>query len=114
MKIIRYRDGKGSIGHAADKGDGTYFAIAGDLFDSFRVTDQKADVSRLMAPIVPSAIWCIGQNYRRHAQEVGMAIPENPVVFAKGVNSIQDPGAPILIPTSAHSDEVDYECELVV
>lgn len=43
-----------------------------------------------------------------------MVIPVNPVVFAKGVNSVQDPGGPIMIPTTARSNEVDYECELVV
>ena len=114
MKIIRYRDGKGQAGYAADRGDGNYFVASGEMFNGFQVTDRKADVSQLLSPIIPSAIWCIGQNYRRHAQEVGMAIPENPVVFAKGVNSVQDPGKPILIPTSAQSNEVDYECELVV
>ena len=114
MKIIRYQNGSAEIGYAADRGDGAFYAVSGDIFDSFEVTDKKVSVSRLLSPIVPSAIWCIGQNYRRHAQEVGMAIPENPVVFAKGVNSVQDPGAPIMIPTHARSNEVDYECELVV
>lgn len=114
MKIIRYQDPNGSIGHAADKGDGTFFVVEGDIFNSFRITHEKAEIARLLAPIAPPAIWCIGQNYRRHAQEVGMAIPENPVVFAKGVNSVQDPGAPIVIPKCARGDEVDYECELVV
>ncbi len=114
MKIIRYENGSGKSGYAADQGDGEFYVIAGDLFDSFRITDARAEVSRLLAPIVPSAIWCIGLNYRRHAEEAGMVIPVNPVVFAKGVNSVQDPGGPIMIPTTARSNEVDYECELVV
>jgi len=114
MKIIRYQDAKGAIGHAAANSDARFLEIEGDIFDSYRVTDKEAEVARLLSPLVPSAIWCIGQNYRRHAEEVGMAIPENPVVFAKAVNSVQDPGAPIVIPACCNSNEVDYECELVV
>ena len=113
MKIIRYADQQGRIGYAAQNGGGAQ-VITGDIFGSFQVTNETADVRRLLAPVVPAAIWCIGQNYRRHAAEVGMAIPEDPVVFAKGINSVQDPGAPIVIPRCASSEEVDYECELVV
>jgi 2-keto-4-pentenoate hydratase/2-oxohepta-3-ene-1,7-dioic acid hydratase in catechol pathway len=43
-----------------------------------------------------------------------MSIPSVTVVFAKGLNSVQDPGEPILIPACCSSEEVDYECELVV
>ena len=59
-------------------------------------------------------MWCIGQNYRQHAAEVGFAVPEFPVVFAKGVNSVQRPGGPICLPADGYSREVDYEGELVV
>lgn len=114
MKIIRYENGRGVTGYAADRADGVFRAIEGDLFNGFRITDRAANVARLLAPIVPPTIWGIGLNYRRHAEESGMRISRNPVVFAKGVNSIQHPGAPIMIPEAARSDEVDYECELVV
>jgi len=114
MKIIRYENDEGEIGYAAENGGATFLAIEGDIFGSYRVTGKQVEVVRLLSPLVPSAIWCIGQNYRRHAEEVGMAIPENPVVFAKGVNSVQDPGAPITIPKCCNDHEVDYECELVV
>lgn len=112
MKIIRFQDRNSTVRHAASNGDGEYHIIAGDIFNGIRITQEKAEIARLLSPVLPSAIWCIGQNYRRHAQEVGMAVPEYPVVFAKGVNSVQDPGGPIMIP--AKSSEVDYECELVV
>ncbi len=114
MKIIRHENAKGEPGYAADTGDGVFRSIEGYLFNGMHVTDKKAEVTRLLAPIVPPTIWCIGLNYRQHADEAGMQIPERPVLFAKGVNSIQDPGSPIVIPTVARSSEVDYECELVV
>jgi 2-keto-4-pentenoate hydratase/2-oxohepta-3-ene-1,7-dioic acid hydratase in catechol pathway len=69
---------------------------------------------RLLAPIEPTQILCIGLNYRRHAAESGMKPPERPVLFVKGINALGHPGDPILIPTHLRSDEVDYECELAV
>jgi 2-keto-4-pentenoate hydratase/2-oxohepta-3-ene-1,7-dioic acid hydratase in catechol pathway len=63
---------------------------------------------------VPVQILCIGLNYRGHAQETHAKLPEYPVVFMKGVGTVQNPGDPILIPTHLKSEEVDYECELAV
>jgi 2-keto-4-pentenoate hydratase/2-oxohepta-3-ene-1,7-dioic acid hydratase in catechol pathway len=114
MKIIRYADSRGQVGYAAKNGSSGPLKIQGDIYGAFQVTSAKADVDRLLAPVVPSSIWGIGLNYRRHAEESGMAVPTAPVVFAKGLNSIQDPGEPILIPNCCSREEVDYECELVV
>jgi 2-keto-4-pentenoate hydratase/2-oxohepta-3-ene-1,7-dioic acid hydratase in catechol pathway len=55
---------------------------------------------------------CVGLNYRDHAEESGMAIPERPLLFAKWPNSLIGPGRPILLPEQSH--EVDYEAELGV
>jgi 2-keto-4-pentenoate hydratase/2-oxohepta-3-ene-1,7-dioic acid hydratase in catechol pathway len=114
MKIIRYQDPEGNIALAAQQADGAALELAGGIFDNPRVTDKKADVAKLLAPLVPSSIICIGLNYRRHAEETGASFPAHPVVFFKGVNTLLDPGAPILIPRYMPSDEVDYECELAV
>ncbi|HWF92783.1 MAG TPA: fumarylacetoacetate hydrolase family protein [Terriglobales bacterium] len=114
MKIIRYQDAQGSKHHGALSADGSARKIKGDIFSNFEVTEEPADVRRLLAPVVPAMIWCVGQNYRRHAQESGATAPELPIIFAKGPNTLQDPGQPILIPTHLASNEVDYECELAV
>ncbi len=114
MRIVRYQDPAGQVSYAAAQPDGSYFRIEGDLFGQFEATREPARIHKLLAPVVPSTIWCIGLNYRRHAAETGAKIPEFPVVFAKGGNTVQNPGDPILIPTRARSAEVDYECELVV
>jgi len=71
-------------------------------------------VEKLLAPIAPVAFFCIGLNYRRHAEEAGLPVPSWPVVFMKNPAAIQDPGAPILLPTHLKSTQVDYECELAV
>ncbi len=114
MKIIRYQDQQGQVGYAAQQPDGMALELAGDIYHSPVLTGKKADVVKLLAPIQPSSIICIGLNYRRHAQETGAKIPEFPIVFFKGINTLLNPGELILLPTHLRSDEVDYECELAV
>jgi len=114
MKLIRYSDSDGHVHHAAQQPDGSALVIEGDIYGSFHVTRDRADVAKLLAPIVPGSILCIGLNYKRHAQESNVVVPERPVLFVKGNNTLQNPGDPILLPRHLRSDEVDYECELAV
>jgi len=114
MKIIRCLDSYGNIVHAAQSPEGPAWKIAGDIYGSFEVTGVKVEVKKLLAPIQPSSIICIGLNYRKHAEETSAKFPEYPVVFFKGINTLQNPGDAIQIPTHLRSDEVDYECELAV
>ena len=102
------------IHYAAENAGGSYLRIEGEPFGKHSLTQQSADVRKILAPIVPVAIWCIGQNYRQHAAEVGMSAGEYPVAFMKSVNTVQHPGEPILIPSHAGTSELDYEAELVV
>jgi 2-keto-4-pentenoate hydratase/2-oxohepta-3-ene-1,7-dioic acid hydratase in catechol pathway len=114
MKIIRYANSEGKISYGSEEPDGSRWRIEGDIFDSFSVTKEPAQVAELLAPVAPTAMWCIGQNYRQHADEVGFTVPDFPVVFAKGVNALQSPEGPVLLPANGYSIEVDYEGELVV
>ncbi|HWD92134.1 MAG TPA: fumarylacetoacetate hydrolase family protein [Verrucomicrobiae bacterium] len=114
MKIIRYRDNLGGIHYASKQPDGLALKLEGDIYSGLRATSEKAEVSQVLAPIEPTGIICIGLNYRKHAEETGARFPEYPVVFFKGVNTLQHPGEPIQIPRHLRSDEVDYECELAV
>ncbi len=114
MKLIRYQDPAGKIHYAAEQPGGANLRVEGDVSAKFRLTQETADVARILAPVVPVMIWCIGQNYSRHADEVGMSSGDYPVVFAKGPNTLQHPGAPIVIPARAGTSELDYEGELVV
>jgi len=114
MRLIRYRAQSGKIQYAAEQAGGAYLRVEGDPFGEKRVTQEPATVAKILAPVVPVMIWCIGQNYRRHADEVRMSSGDYPVVFAKGANTLQDPYAPIAIPTRAGTAELDYEGELVV
>ena len=60
----------------------------------------------------PGKIICIGLNYRDHAAESKMPIPEKPVVFSKFSTAVIAPGEPVVLPST--SQQVDYEAELAV
>jgi 2-keto-4-pentenoate hydratase/2-oxohepta-3-ene-1,7-dioic acid hydratase in catechol pathway len=67
----------------------------------------------LLAPIQrPHKIICIGLNYRDHAAESNLPVPETPTVFAKFSTSVIGPGAPIVLPKA--SAKPDYEAEFAV
>ncbi len=114
VKIIRHLDRAGQAHYASEQPDGTAFAIEGDIFGPHRVTDCRADVAKLLAPVAPAQMICIGLNYRKHAAESGAKIPEHPVVFFKNLASLQHPGDAIQLPTHLATGEADYECELAV
>lgn len=114
MKIIRYLDSHGTARHAAEQPDGTALELTGDLYAGLHPTDRPAEVLKILAPVQPAQILGIGLNYRRHAEETRAAIPSYPVLFMKGVNTLQNPNDPIVLPGHLPSEEVDYECELAV
>jgi 2-keto-4-pentenoate hydratase/2-oxohepta-3-ene-1,7-dioic acid hydratase in catechol pathway len=60
----------------------------------------------------PQKIICVGLNYRDHAEEQGVQLPERPLLFAKWPNTLIGDGDPIQIP--AITQQVDYEAELGV
>ncbi|MSU69338.1 MAG: DUF2437 domain-containing protein [Opitutaceae bacterium] len=113
MKLIRHLTPKGPA-YAALQSDGSAREIAGDIFGDFRLTDHGVKPGKLLAPVAPVNILCIGLNYRKHAEEGGRGVPERPVLFIKPTNTLQNPGDPIEIPVRLPSTEVDYECELAV
>jgi len=68
---------------------------------------------RLGAPICrPSKIVCIGLNFRDHAEESGMEIPKEPVIFFKATSALAGPNDPVVIPKNA--TKVDWEVELAI
>ncbi|MEX0659627.1 MAG: fumarylacetoacetate hydrolase family protein [Egibacteraceae bacterium] len=88
--------------------------IAGHPFTEFRLTNQAAplDKVRLLAPIIPSKILCVGKNYADHAAEMGGEVPVEPLIFSKPATAVIGPGEPIRLP--ALSEDVQHEAELAV
>ncbi|MBX7168659.1 MAG: fumarylacetoacetate hydrolase family protein [Pirellulales bacterium] len=114
MKIIRYQDRSGAVHFGRLHGDGRTTRLEGSILAAPRDSGEAADVHKLLAPIEPRDIICIGLNYRRHAAEGNQPIPEQPVVFMKNSGTLTNPGDPIVLPRKLRSDMVDYECELAV
>lgn len=75
----------------------------------FLVPESECKVGR---PFLPSNVICVGLNYRAHAMETNLPIPEQPVLFAKWTGAIIGPGESIVLPKD--SSKVDYEAELAV
>ena len=98
MRIIRHQANTGTIQHAALQPDGTARRVEGDILGNFRVTDEIITPGKLLAPLTPTAIFCIGLNYRKHAEESNAAIPQYPVLFMKSPGAVQNPGDDIILP----------------
>jgi 2-keto-4-pentenoate hydratase/2-oxohepta-3-ene-1,7-dioic acid hydratase in catechol pathway len=111
MQIVRFLSG-GQIHLGKRVDDSAALAIEGDVFSNYRVTDRKLKIEKLLSPLVPTDILCIGLNYREHAKESGSSIPENPMLFIKSSNSLNNPFDPIPVPR--RSIQVDYEPELAL
>ena len=114
MKFVRYQDSSGKSSYGCRHSNGTITSVEGDILGSFEDSGEVVTPAKLLAPIEPRDIICIGLNYRKHAAEGNKPIPEYPVVFMKNLGTLQNPGDPIILPTRLRSDEVDYECELAV
>ena len=70
------------------------------------------DEVKLLAPIVPSKIVCVGRNYREHAAELGNKMPEEPLLFLKAPSAVISAGDKIVLPQA--SQQVEHEGELGV
>ncbi len=70
------------------------------------------DEVRLLAPVAPSKIVCVGRNYREHAAELGNKMPDEPLLFLKPSSSMVGPGDRIELPSA--SQQVEHEGELGV
>jgi 2-keto-4-pentenoate hydratase/2-oxohepta-3-ene-1,7-dioic acid hydratase in catechol pathway len=64
----------------------------------------------LLAPTPASKVVCIGQNYRKHAEEMGKPVPVEPLIFIKPSTALNGPERPIVLPPA--SQEVHHEAEL--
>ncbi len=114
MKIIRHQSPDGTVGYAQQHADGTATKLRGTLFEKLEPTGEQASISKILAPLEPRALLCIGLNYRQHAAETNAPLPQWPVLFCKKPASVQNPGDPIELPRWLASAKVDYECELAV
>src|SRR5213596_4227647 len=94
-------------------GSGGLERLAGWLAEAGAAAPVVPDDVRLGPPLCrPSKIVCVGLNYRDHARESGMAVPEEPVLFFKATSAITGPNDDVIIPRLG--TKVDWEVELAV
>jgi len=92
----------------------TVAQIEGHPFGEITLTGQRwalADV-RLLSPILPSKVVCVGRNYVEHAAEHNVELPKEPLLFLKPSTSVIGPGDSIRLPVQAK--QVEHEAELAV
>lgn len=117
MRIIRYQTEKTSsqYGWVLETQTGSLVGpIEGSIFEGFRrmEADTPLEKVRLLAPVQPGKVICVGLNYSAHAQESEAPIPELPLIFLKPSSAVIGPGESIRLPPQ--SQQVDHEAELVV
>ena len=124
MRIARFTDGSepafGVVEGSVEDGTATVATITPHPFAPFSFTGARRPLSevRLLAPVLPSKVLCVGKNYADHVREMAGrqpgddVPPERPILFLKPSTSVIGPGDPIVLP--ADSERVDYEGELAV
>jgi 2-keto-4-pentenoate hydratase/2-oxohepta-3-ene-1,7-dioic acid hydratase in catechol pathway len=118
VRIARFTDGSepgfGVVEGSVEEGTAEVAGIAPHPFGAFSFTGVRRPLGdvRLLAPVLPSKVLCVGKNYADHAREMGGEAPARPVLFLKPSTSVAGPGDPIVLPPD--SERVDYEGELAV
>src|SRR5579864_9510925 len=101
-RIYRVSQGK-EIFYACERGGTlTRATLSGrDIFDGYApgaAIPGGLGSLKLLAPVMPSKIVCVGLNYKDHAAETGKALPAEPLIFIKPSTAVIGPGDPIRIP----------------
>jgi 2-keto-4-pentenoate hydratase/2-oxohepta-3-ene-1,7-dioic acid hydratase in catechol pathway len=103
---------EGAPRYAAEQ-DGTWRLVEGDVFGRYTAgAEIDRETARVLAPVLPSKIVCVGLNYKDHAAEQNKPLPAEPLIFIKPSTSVIGPGAAIEAP--AWAGRVDHEAELAV
>lgn len=113
MRIARFLDGQSRVCLGEPVENGSARRIIGDLYGDLRLTEERVPIARLLPPVDPPNIFCIGRNYRAHAEELGNQAPEQPLVFMKPTTALLASGETIQLPAAA-PEMVDYEAELAI
>jgi 2-keto-4-pentenoate hydratase/2-oxohepta-3-ene-1,7-dioic acid hydratase in catechol pathway len=110
MKIARFKKDD-AVSYGIIEGN-KIFRITGYIFDDFKKTDKVFEINevKLLTPVEPSKIVAIGLNYKDHARELNLPIPQEPILFLKAPTSIIADQESITYPSCV--GQLDYEAEL--
>ena len=113
MRFIRFQSGKDEPKYGWIDGDRVGPLTASPFGENRRLDAiLNLDQVKLLAPILPSKIICVGRNYADHAREQGVEVQEYPTLFMKPPSAVIGPDDNIILPPQ--SQQVDHEAELAV
>jgi 2-keto-4-pentenoate hydratase/2-oxohepta-3-ene-1,7-dioic acid hydratase in catechol pathway len=94
--------------------DGQVVFYLGDPIFGAELGKESAPLSavKLLAPVTPGKVVCIGMNYRAHAAEISIDVPDEPLIFFKPISAVIGPEDSIVLPKQ--SDQVELEIELAI
>lgn len=105
-------DHEGAPRYAAER-EGQWRLVEGDIFGTFREGAEIASEGvRILPPVDPSKIVCVGLNYKDHAAEQHKPLPPEPLLFLKPPTAVIGPGMPIKVPLWA--GRIDHEAEMAL
>jgi 2-keto-4-pentenoate hydratase/2-oxohepta-3-ene-1,7-dioic acid hydratase in catechol pathway len=112
MRIVRFRVGDRTRYGALERTQVVEYS--GTPFSAFRRGRRLHAVRQvvLLAPVLPSKVVAVGLNCRDHATELGLAVPDEPIMFLKPPSAVVGPDDPIVYPPQ--SRRVDFEAELAI
>jgi len=86
--------------------------ISGPPWAAWTPTGRRTALAevRLVAPVAPGKIVCVGRNYAQHAAELGNEVPREPMIFLKPSTAIVGPGEAVVL--TRYSERVEHEGEL--
>jgi 2-keto-4-pentenoate hydratase/2-oxohepta-3-ene-1,7-dioic acid hydratase in catechol pathway len=110
MKLVRFESGP-QVRYGVWEDD-IVKEVTGPIYGDVRIssTSHKIGDVRLLAPVEPTKILCVGLNFRDHIEEIGMPTPKFPAHFLKPLTTLIGPDDPIVFPRVA--EQVDYEGEV--
>lgn len=94
--------------------DGLDIIETENYFENVKIKKKKYNISEIkfLPPSLPTKIIAVGLNYKNHAEELKMPVPENPIIFLKPVSAILAHMENIIYPEI--SNQLDYEAELAI
>jgi 2-keto-4-pentenoate hydratase/2-oxohepta-3-ene-1,7-dioic acid hydratase in catechol pathway len=114
MRLVRFRHGDRIATGAIESGSDELRILRGTFFEDPLPTGETVPLGDVLvlAPVLPSKLVCVGRNYAAHAEEWGLTVPEEPLLFLKPSTAVIGPGDTIrLLPISGR---IDFEGELAV
>lgn len=112
MKFARFsRNGQTSFGVVQD---GRVKALRSGLFEQpdYSGEEYALDDLQLLAPVQPGKLVCVGLNYRLHAKESGLPVPDEPMLFMCSPDAIIATGDTIVL--DSDTDRIDFEAEIAI